>query len=230
MSGSPHPAPPFSPILLAGLVLRPLPAAALRPLLRTASHAIERRHPDAFARLGVLDGTLIVIDPVDLPFCLAIAFTAAGHDLRIAEADDRAAAAATIRGPLLALIDLMEGRLDGDAMFFSRELVIEGDIDAVLMLRNTLDGANIDVIGDLASGLGPFARPALALAGGAQALFAHLARDLETLHAAIVAPLARQSAAQEAALRRLEEKIVALEGRVGRRGGRRAATPAGHGR
>ena len=228
MSGSAHPTPPFSPVLLAGFLMRPLPAAPLAPLLRAALGTVQRRHGDAFERLAMLDDTLIVIDPVDLPFCLAIDIAAGRCDLRVAGDDDQARAMATIRGPLLALIDLLEGRIDGDALFFSRDIMIEGDTETIVMLRNTLDGADINVIADLTSGLGPLAKPAAALAGRARILYDRFARDVEALGDAIVAPLTRRAAGQEAALGRLDDRVAQLE--QGARPRRRATAGARHGR
>lgn len=229
MSGSSHPAPPFSPVLLVGLLLRPLPMAPLQPLLRAGLRSVRRRHAEAFARLSALENKLIVIDAVDLPHCLALSFSAAGEPgLRVADDDDRARADATVRGPLLALVELLEGRCDGDALFFSRELVIEGDTEAVLVLRNALDGADIDIVADLASELGPLARPARALAGGARRLLGRLADDVEILRAAIIAPLARRIAGQQSAHDRFEDRLAELERRT-RRVTRRTAA-AGHGR
>ena len=49
-----------------------------------------------------------------------------------------------IAGPLLGLIGLIDGTYDGDALFFSRDLVVEGDVEAVLALRNAIDDAGID--------------------------------------------------------------------------------------
>jgi len=57
------------------------------------------------------------------------------------------------------LIDLLEGRLDGDALFFSRELTVEGDTEAVLLLRNAVDSDEVDLFEDLLSVLGPLAGP-----------------------------------------------------------------------
>jgi predicted lipid carrier protein YhbT len=52
--------------------------------------------------------------------------------------------AARIAAPLVVLIGMLDGSYDGDALFFSRDLVIEGDTSAVLALRNALDDAEID--------------------------------------------------------------------------------------
>ncbi len=203
--------------------MRPLPTAPLAPLLRAGWRAMERRHPEAFNRLAVLNGATIIIEPVDLPFALAMAFSDNGHDLRVADDDDRALAVATVRGPLLVLTDLLEGRIDGDAMFFSRALTIEGDTEAVLVLRNALDGAGVDITADLAAALGPLARPATALAGGVRRLFGHLAGDLDVLHGAMVGSLDRRSSGQAATIKRLETRVSELESRVRR--AKRVAPP-----
>ncbi len=209
MFATPQRAPPLSLVLLAGPLVRALPMAPFRPILRAALRVMRRRHPGMFDRLDELHGALIVIDPVDLPFALAMDFSA--NDLRIAAAADRASASATIRGPLMALIDLMEGRCDGDALFFSRDLTIEGDTEAVVALRNTLDGEAIDIVEDLTSSLGPLARPARRVVGDAMRLLGAFADGLETLRQAAVAPLALRAAGQAARLERLEERIAALE-------------------
>ncbi len=45
---------------------------------------------------------------------------------------------------MLVLIGLLDGTYDGDALFFTRDLVIEGDTAAVLALRNAIEDANLD--------------------------------------------------------------------------------------
>ena len=62
---------------------------------------------------------------------------------------------ASIRGPLAGLIGMAEGSLDGDALFFSRVLWVEGDVAASLALRNAIDDARIDFGKLLLGGFGP---------------------------------------------------------------------------
>ena len=62
---------------------------------------------------------------------------------------------ARISGPLLALVGMADGSYDGDALFFSRIIVVEGDIEAVLALRNAVDDAGVDVLREGAVLLGP---------------------------------------------------------------------------
>ncbi len=203
--------PPFSPVLLAGMLARPLPPALLQPALGIALAAIRRNHPQVFERLSDLGSPVFLIDPVDLPFVFVLKTDAQAPELRCRTDGDGLAATATIRGPLLALIDLLEGRLDGDALFFSRELTIEGDTEAVVALGNAVDGAEIELGAAIASLLGPLAGPARFLAGAAGIAFARLSEDLETLRGAAVGPVQRHAAAQSARIDGLDEAVGELK-------------------
>jgi len=52
----------------------------------------------------------------------------------------------------------VHGTWDGDALFFSRDLMIEGDTSAALALRNAIDDAELDLSVEIAGLGGPFAR------------------------------------------------------------------------
>jgi predicted lipid carrier protein YhbT len=82
------------------------------------------------------------IDPVDCPFAALIT---PGRTVSVRIVRDLAGAAydARIAAPLLVLIGLIDGTYDGDALFFSRDLTIEGDTEAVLVLRNALENADL---------------------------------------------------------------------------------------
>jgi len=123
---------PLTPALLVGLAARPLPPALLQPLLTLAMATTVRRHCEAFARLDGLGDSVFLIDPVDLPLAFLLrpganppSLTAIRSGAEPGAGDT--ALTATIRGSLLSLIDLLEGRVDGDALFFSRDLSVEGD-------------------------------------------------------------------------------------------------------
>jgi len=198
--------------------LRHVPPVVLQPALSAAMTAMKRCHPDIFERLADLGEPRYLIDPVDLPFVFLLRPDPKAPTLTAASDAEEVDATAAIRGPLLALIDLLEGRLDGDALFFSRDLVVEGDTEAVVALRNAVDGADIDLLSDVLSVLGPFSGPARVLAGGATALFSRAAQDLETLRTAIIAPAIRR---MDAGLRELDEEVSALKQQVPRGKGRR---------
>ncbi|MNL57055.1 SCP-2 sterol transfer family protein [compost metagenome] len=63
---------------------------------------------------------------------------------------------AAIEGPLYLLLALLEGKYDADALFFSRDLSVTGDMEAMLALRNALDDCDIDLPLDLGAMAGPF--------------------------------------------------------------------------
>lgn len=44
-------------------------------------------------------------------------------------------------------------------MFFSRSLIVKGDMEAMLALRNALDDCGFDLPRDLTAAAGPLARP-----------------------------------------------------------------------
>ncbi len=174
--------PPLTPVLVAGLLARPLPPQLLQPLLDAVFSLLRRRHPGLFERLTGLSAPIFLIDPIDLP--LIFELDANPDHCRLTAARlGSGRAVATIRGPLLALIELLEGRVDGDALFFSRTLSIEGDTEAVVALRNAVDDAGIDLRRDLLEALGPLAPPVRHALGLGQRLYARLNSDLEILRA-----------------------------------------------
>jgi predicted lipid carrier protein YhbT len=62
------------------------------------------------------------------------------------------------------LMKLIEGEIDGDALFFSRTLKVEGNTAAVVVLRNALDNMEGNFFDNAAEDCGvfsPFAHLAL---------------------------------------------------------------------
>ena len=66
---------------------------------------------------------------------------------------------ARIAGPLSALIGMTDGSYDGDALFFSRDIEIDGDMEAVVALRNAIDDSRVDFMSESVAWLGPLAAP-----------------------------------------------------------------------
>jgi hypothetical protein len=89
---------------------------------------------------------------------------------------------AEIRGNLMALIDLLEGRIDGDAMFFSREIEITGSTAVIVAVRNTLDREEILITDEIAAMFGPLERPARRIAQRIDAAIGRARARIETIH------------------------------------------------
>ncbi|WP_417789191.1 ubiquinone anaerobic biosynthesis accessory factor UbiT [Terasakiella pusilla] len=219
------PVAPLSPVLLAGMAMRPLPYGLIQPLFNKAIAQMHQQHPDVFDRLIPLGSPRFLIDPIDLPFSFIMDTRPAAPSLTLLDKqeDERTQnIQASIRGPLLLLIELLEGRIDGDALFFSRDLVVEGDTEAVLGLRNAVDGADINVHTDLLHIFGPLARPVDGAAQLAGRLFNRFSKDLNTLSQATLAPLQRKCDAQAASLAEMEDTITTLKKQLRRRSGKSA--------
>ena len=113
------------------------------PLLTLSLRSLARRRPGLFERLGEYRSACFGIDPVDLAFAFRVIPDGPRSSVRVVSKDGTAGSDVLIRGPLLTLLSLLDGRLDGDAMFFSRIISINGRTDAVLALRNTIEDAEL---------------------------------------------------------------------------------------
>jgi predicted lipid carrier protein YhbT len=144
---------------LVALALRPLPLLPLQFLLARLLRRIATLHPRIFERLGVHAEKRFGIDPIDLPFAFVIEPRPSQPRLSV----ERALPPhihAKVAGPLAALVGLASGDYDGDALFFSRDVNVEGDIEAVVALRNAIDDAELDLVDEVLNRSGPFNRPA----------------------------------------------------------------------
>jgi predicted lipid carrier protein YhbT len=118
-----------------------------------------RNHPRLFERLEGYWDARFLIDPVDLPVVFLLSPHPARPRLTAAWSRQGLNPTAIISGRMLRLVDLLEGGLDGDALFFSRDIEIEGDTGAVLALRNAVESEEIVLFEEFAGALGPFGAP-----------------------------------------------------------------------
>jgi O2-independent ubiquinone biosynthesis accessory factor UbiT len=162
--------PPLISNATSVLPLLPL-EIVLRKLLANAMAA----RPSFGARLGEYAGRCFAIDPVDCPFVFLITPGTDHLDFRVLRRDAAAEHDARIAAPLLVLLGMIDGSYDGDALFFSRDLTIDGDTEAVLALRNALENADLDP----ATVLGLSARFKAPVDNAARFVFGHLRRMLD---------------------------------------------------
>lgn len=137
-----------------------LPPAPVKPVVERLAQAVAARHPQLFARLGPHAAKTFLIEPTDLPFAFRLNAAGPAPEVEPLRRADLAKAPpgtfdARIAGPLAALLGMIHSTFDGDALFFSGDLVIEGDTEAVLALRNTLDDAELDLADEFAAAAGP---------------------------------------------------------------------------
>jgi predicted lipid carrier protein YhbT len=131
------------------LAAKPLPLAPITLMLTTLARQLMHRHPGLLKRLGEHAQRRFLLDLTDLPFLLLLepgstTPRVTAHPRRRPPDND-----ARIAGLTAAFLGMMHGSLDGDALFFSRDLVVEGDTAAALALRNAIDDAELDLTTEL---------------------------------------------------------------------------------
>ncbi|MFP4327738.1 MAG: SCP2 domain-containing protein [Paracoccaceae bacterium] len=127
----------------------------LQPVLGRIVRTIAARHPGIFARIAPYQQADFLIVPSELPFALLLRPDPEAPVLRAVRRDPAPAHDARIEGPFLLLLNLVDGESDGDAAFFSRDLTISGNTEAVVSLRNALDDMDGSVAQEAAEMFGP---------------------------------------------------------------------------
>lgn len=143
---------------LPPLLAKPVELAPLwlvERVARTIFAGVLKAHPDLFERLGDYRRSRYCFSPADLPLHFTVV-----PETRTLSVSRRGAAPpaadACVEGPLVVLLALLEGRCDADALFFSRDLSVTGDMEAMLALRNALDDSAIDLPREIGRLAGPF--------------------------------------------------------------------------
>lgn len=142
-----------------GAFLTAIPLAAIQPLLAHIASHVARARPELFARLDVHARKRFLIDPTDLPFVFVLSPDNNRPMLRAYRRHEKPAHDASIAGRFVVLLNMIDGVLDGDALFFSRDLRVGGDTEAVVALRNALDDFDGSALDSVVSAFGPLAKP-----------------------------------------------------------------------
>ena len=124
--------------------------------LQRVANRIYQQHPDAAERLESIYGTRFLVTITNLPFrCLITVFSrhvAVDCNLRYPPSAD-----VCVSGNYQALAQIFEGDADADSLFFSRDIQIQGNIEALVTLRNALDNEEINIVSELTPHFGRFA-------------------------------------------------------------------------
>jgi len=124
-------------------LLPPFSAIPLGPLLTLSLRSLARRRLGLFERLGEHGGACFLIDPSDLPFAFSVVPDGTSSVVRVTGKSGSAPCDVVIRGPLLTLLGILDGTLDGDALFFHRAIAVSGKTEAVVALRNAIEDAEL---------------------------------------------------------------------------------------
>lgn len=129
------------------LLSKLIPIGLLRVMLSAYMRNFAKAHPEVFQRLGVYGEKRFLIRASDLSFVFLLEPSQSAPRVEVypRDATDLKYDAA-ISGTLPTLLKLVGGSSDGDAEFFSRDLTIEGDTEAVVALRNAIDNAELSFV------------------------------------------------------------------------------------
>jgi O2-independent ubiquinone biosynthesis accessory factor UbiT len=155
---------------IPSLLLAAAPLAVIQPILGHIASHVAKDRPELFARLGAHARKRFLIDPIDLPFVLVLSPDNSRPQLRAYRRYEKPTHDAAIAGKFFNLLDMIDGSQDGDALFFTRDLRVSGDTEAVVALRNALDDFEGSALDSVVGSFGPLARPAALVVSGMRAL------------------------------------------------------------
>jgi len=184
--------PSFTPFLLANPFIRNAPTLLVERICRHAMATMHHRYRPVFERVAEQEAFALLISPTDLDLQFYLKIDANHPELRPARHIEEETVAAQISGPLPALLELLQGTSDGDALFFSRTLRIEGRTELVVALRNALDGESIDLRSAVAESFGVMGPAAGAVLGLAEKIYRQLQHDMNRTADALTSPTAKR--------------------------------------
>jgi O2-independent ubiquinone biosynthesis accessory factor UbiT len=149
---------------LVSHLLHAVPARVPTQIVALAVNHLLRGQPLG-ERLGELSGKCFRLQVDEASIALTFEITPGG--LRAASIEPHV----TMRGTLKDFVALALRREDPDTLFFQRRLVVEGETETGLHLKNLLDGWDYDLAGHVHATLPrPLAHLTMKIAGAAHAL------------------------------------------------------------
>jgi O2-independent ubiquinone biosynthesis accessory factor UbiT len=162
-----------------------------RPLLDRIAAAVLRRlartRPKLLANLAALEPAVVHIAPTDLPYRFSLTLGRTPVQLAIVDRGP-VVADAEVSASVAVLVDLLEGRIDGDTLFFRRDLVISGNTGVVVGLRNVLDREELNLAAELGALCGPLRPPARAIAQALDRALDRLGERVASMHRTLHPP------------------------------------------
>jgi predicted lipid carrier protein YhbT len=154
---------PLTPLALLRAGATVLPRPLLDRLAKAVVRGLDRSHPKLLPNLARLEPAVIHIAPTDLPYRFVLGV---GREPVTLDITDRVAtgADAEVAASVATLVDLLEGRIDSDTLFFRRDLTVSGNTAVIVGLRNVVDRDEIRLGDELAALCGPLARPSRVIA------------------------------------------------------------------
>ena len=144
-------------------LLPPFPVFVLQPLLQRIAGRVATQHPELFARLGDNCKKRFLIDPINLPVFLLLEPLPQRPRLTAYNRGTEIVHDVVISATFSTFLQMIDSQTDSDALFFSRDLKVSGDTEAIVALRNALDNMDETLADDVLASFGPLSGPARAI-------------------------------------------------------------------
>ena len=145
---------PFSFKNGLAFVFAPLPLPLVNLVLDRLIQVISQKRPEVFYRIEGHHHKTFLIDATNIPFVMCLHPDPRNPKLTAVRRRNAPEVSAKITGSFLTLLGMVDGRYDGDALFFTRNLCVQGDTEAVVCLRNALDDVEGSIADDVAAFFG----------------------------------------------------------------------------
>ncbi len=210
---------PFEPTLLLGFALRALPLSVIQQSVTKLSENLQKKYPHFVERLVDLNEPSWLINPVDMPFAFYLSIKDEHLNIEaLRKEGEKPEASATIHASLPHLLKMMNGSSDGDALFFTRDLNIEGSTEAVVALRNAIDATGADITQEVLFVFGPLSSPAQKAGYFLGSLYEKAKKDMHIFQNAVTGKLQSQIQSQSHTISTLNQEISDLKATLNRAG------------
>ncbi len=204
---------PFSGTFIIGLLAQPL---IFRPLIQQSINNLTKSflklHPNVIQRMSEFTPAIIILNPIDLPFSFLVEFTKYNLSILIVDDDKYLGHDITkISASLTFFLNMLEGERDGDALFFSRQLTVEGDTTIIVALRNILESENININYDINAQFPVFANVIYFIKNVINYLMNSADQNLDKIKNSIIYEVRSDINLQKAKTKNMESEIKMLK-------------------
>ena len=205
-------APEFNSSLLYGLLAKPI---ICRPIIQIGISKLTKlfidKHPRVIKKMSQFSPSRMVLVPLDMPFDFFVEFSNESLQINIIDKNTYLGKNLTkITASIDVFVKMLEGNLDGDALFFSRKLIIEGETTIIVALRNILEAENVNIKNDIKKSLGIFYPAFTFLNNIFLTLKNELDQNLGVVKSSMVENIEQQISSQKREHNQLKDKLTKL--------------------
>ena len=202
--------------MLIGMLLQPIiPKIIVQKAIDSLTAYFTKIHPGVVDRMSDYAPARIVLNPTDMPFYFLAEFTKSNFHILYIENDDiDLQEITTISATFDFFLKMLERQSDGDALFFSRQLMIEGDTTIVVALRNILEAENVNINDDINETFGTLSPMVNFIKNLSIGILAKTDKSITQIKQSIVGKLSSDHEFQKKKYQKMKEDIHSMQKQV----------------